>query len=155
MIPGVIVSYAQNFEDVLLWRALRDIGAGFYIDIGAQDPVIDSVSRGFYEQGWRGIHVEPSPHYADLLRRDRPDEVVIQSAVTDNPGLLTFFEVPDTGMSTGIAELAEFAVTRGWSVRKTTVPAVTLDSILSLSDGRDVHWLKIDVEGLERVLGLA
>ena len=150
MIPGVIVSYAQNFEDVLLWRALRDIGAGFYIDIGAQDPVIDSVSRGFYEQGWRGIHVEPSPHYADLLRRDRPDEVVIQSAVTDNPGLLTFFEVPDTGMSTGIAELAEFAVTRGWSVRKTTVPAVTLDSILSLSDGRDVHWLKIDVEGLER-----
>ena len=38
------VSYAQNFEDVVLWRALGDIVAGCYLDIGAQDPVFDSVS---------------------------------------------------------------------------------------------------------------
>ena len=43
------VSYAQNFEDVLLWRALRDIEHGFYVDVGAQDPVTDSVSLSFYE----------------------------------------------------------------------------------------------------------
>ena len=58
----MLTSYAQNFEDVLLRRALRDIEAGFYVDIGAQDPVVDSVSRGFYELGWRGIHAEATPH---------------------------------------------------------------------------------------------
>ena len=52
------VSYAQNFEDVMLWRALSDVKQGHYIDIGAQDPVINSVSLAFYEAGWRGIHVE-------------------------------------------------------------------------------------------------
>ncbi len=37
-------SYAQNFEDVMLWRALKHVSNGYYIDIGAQDPSIDSVS---------------------------------------------------------------------------------------------------------------
>ncbi len=76
------VSYAQNFEDVILWRALKHVGRGFYIDIGAQDPVIDSVSLAFYEQGWRGVHVEPVAEYAEKLRKARPDEEVIQAAVT-------------------------------------------------------------------------
>jgi hypothetical protein len=30
-----IVSYAQNFEDVILWRALGAIERGVYIDVGA------------------------------------------------------------------------------------------------------------------------
>jgi len=46
------VSYAQNFEDVLLWRALHDVEHGRYLDVGAHDPVIDSVSLAFYEAGW-------------------------------------------------------------------------------------------------------
>ena len=57
-----IVSYAQNFEDVMLWRALGKVENGFYIDIGAQHPVIDSVSKAFYDNGWRGIHVAEHDH---------------------------------------------------------------------------------------------
>src|ERR1035437_2199526 len=149
MMPGNIVSYAQNFEDVLLWRALRHVEAGFYVDIGAQDPIFDSVSRGFYEQGWRGINVEPALHYAELLRRDRPDEIVVQAAVAERPGLLTFFEIPDTGMSTAIPELAKNAASMGWAIHKTTVATVTLDQVFALCDGREIHWLKIDIEGYE------
>ena len=55
------VSYAQNFEDVMLWRALSHVDCGFYIDIGAHHPTIDSVSLAFYERGWTGIDVEPVP----------------------------------------------------------------------------------------------
>jgi|SRR5262245_3315890 len=57
----MVISYAQNFEDIILWRALKHVEKGFYIDIGAQDPVVDSVSLAFYEKGWRGVHVEPVP----------------------------------------------------------------------------------------------
>ena len=32
------ISYAQNYEDVILWRALRDVEQGFYVDVGAADP---------------------------------------------------------------------------------------------------------------------
>lgn len=59
-----LTSYAQNFEDVILWRVLRHVERGTYIDLGAQDPVADSVSLAFYENGWRGLHVEPVSFYA-------------------------------------------------------------------------------------------
>ena len=68
------VSYAQNFEDVLLWRLLHDVERGQYLDIGAQDPVFDSVSLAFYNAGWRGLHVEPTPAYAARGREARPDD---------------------------------------------------------------------------------
>ena len=70
-----IVSYAQNFEDVMLWRVLADATPGFYIDIGAQHPLVDSVSRAFYDQGWRGIHVEPTPEHAALIVKSPADRV--------------------------------------------------------------------------------
>src|ERR1043166_6529670 len=104
-----IISYAQNFEDVLLWRALQHVGRGVYVDIGAQDPIIDSVSRALYEPGWRGVHVEPTAQYAELLRHDRPDEVVIQAAVSDRSGLMDLYVIPYTGQSTGSKRIAENA----------------------------------------------
>jgi hypothetical protein len=57
---GKTVSYAQNYEDILLGRALRK-SEGFYIDVGANHPVFHSVTKLFHDRGWRGINVEPSP----------------------------------------------------------------------------------------------
>jgi FkbM family methyltransferase len=146
-----ITSYAQNFEDVMLWRALAHVERGFYIDVGAQDPVADSVSLAFYERGWRGIHVEPVPKYAELLRQQRPGDLVIQSVIGDGPAVLTFFEVPETGLSTADKDIATSHAERGFEVRETSVPCIPLSSVFDLVEvNSDVHWLKIDVEGLER-----
>lgn len=144
-----IVSYAQNFEDVLLWRALGHIENGCYVDIGAHDPIVDSVSKAFYERGWRGVHVEPLPVYCDALRRDRPDETVLQAAVAAETGVLRFYEIPDTGISTGDEVIALSHRERGFRINENTVPCVTLAQVFELVQGDVVHWLKIDVEGLE------
>ena len=145
-----ITSYAQQFEDVLLWRALSGVEAGTYIDIGAQDPSRDSVSKAFYENGWRGVHVEPVAHYSELLRRERPDEVVIQAAISAQSGVLRFFEIPNTGISTASADVAETHRQRGWEVIERLVPAITLDTVFDAIASEEIHWLKIDVEGWEK-----
>lgn len=145
-----IVSYAQNFEDVMLWRALGHVNNGFYIDIGAQHPVVDSVSKAFYEKGWRGIHVEATPVYAELLRQDRPDEAVLQVALASSSGMLTFYEIPETGLSTGDAQIANRHREKGFIVRELAVPCTTLAQIFAQAGDRDIHWLKIDVEGMEQ-----
>ena len=144
-----IVSYAQNFEDVMLWRALSHIEQGFYIDIGAQDPLTDSVSLAFYERGWRGIHVEPIPLYAEALRQARPGDTVIQAAVGSGPALLPFFAIPGGGLSTASLNVAEQHLKRGIEMNEITVPCIPLSEILETHASQDVHWLKIDVEGLE------
>lgn len=144
-----ITSYAQNFEDVILWRALKHVEHGFYIDIGAQDPVVDSVSLAFYEQGWRGLHVEPTPHYAEKLRDARPDETVIEAAIGGTEQPLRLFEIADTGLSTGNEEIAQGHIAKGFSVRSVEVPCMPLSQLLDAQGGRTIHWLKIDVEGME------
>ena len=144
-----IVSYAQNFEDVMLWRALGDIEKGLYIDIGAQDPVVDSVSLAFHELGWRGIHVEPTPHYAELLRQQRPGDKIIQAAIASKTGSLLFFEIPNTGISTADATMAAQHRQRGFDVHEISVKCITLATVFKQCQAQDIHWLKIDVEGLE------
>lgn len=141
-----LVSHAQNFEDVLLWRVFRDVQNGRYIDVGAHDPVIDSVSLSFYEAGWRGLHVEPLPDYAARLRAARPEEAVIEAAVSDSPGPIFLFELG--GLSTGRQEIAERHARAGDIARRMFVPAVRLDHLLGIIND-EVHWLKVDVEGME------
>lgn len=143
-------SYAQNFEDVVLWRALKHVQNGLYVDVGAQHPVVDSISKAFYERGWRGIHIEPVPEYAELLRKDRPDETVLQVALADIDGTLELNVISGTGLSTAVDAYAQrYRVERVFDHRRIQVPAMTLTSALRLLAGKDVHWLKIDVEGLE------
>ena len=43
------VSYAQANEDLLLFNALKEVfpQVGFYIDVGANDPETDSITKLF------------------------------------------------------------------------------------------------------------
>ncbi|MDF2811322.1 MAG: Group 1 glycosyl transferase [Microvirga sp.] len=143
-------SYAQNFEDVILWRALKHVENGTYVDIGAQDPVVDSVSLAFYEQGWRGVHVEPVAEYAERLRQARPDELVVESAIGPDNETVAFFEISGTGLSTGDEAIARRHEANGNVVKRGTVPSKPLRTILDSFHDREIHWLKIDVEGMEK-----
>src|SRR5712691_2495573 len=99
-ITAPMVSYAQNFEDVMLRRALQDIESGFYVDIGAADPDVDSVTRWFYCNGWRGINVEPDPRYFARLEELRSEDVNLQCAVGGASGNIIFNVTPAGGLST-------------------------------------------------------
>jgi FkbM family methyltransferase len=143
------VSYSQNFEDVILWRVLKDVLSGFYIDVGANDPIVDSVSYAFYQRGWRGIHIEPIPVYAEKIRAARPDETVIEAAVNDVSGELVLFDIANTGMSTGRENIATQHSESGFASHRITVPTIKLAEIFEIANGREIHWLKIDIEGME------
>jgi len=145
-----VISYAQNFEDVLLSRALRTVEHGFYIDIGAWHPDRHSVTRHFYERGWSGINVEPGLTYFPLLRRRRPRDINLNLAVSDRPGPVSFHETPHLGLSgLGEAVLADAAL-HGATTRSFEVEATTLAALCERhAAGREIHFLKVDVEGHE------
>ena len=74
------VSYAQNYEDVMLKRAFGNLKFGFYVDVGAHHPVNDSVTHDFYKIGWHGINIEPMQLEFDLLTEQRPRDINLQLA---------------------------------------------------------------------------
>ncbi|MGO4608698.1 FkbM family methyltransferase [Variovorax sp. 2RAF20] len=145
------VSYAQNFEDVMLWRALGHIEHGFYIDVGAQSADLDSVTRAFSERGWRGINIEPHPfYYAHLLER-RPLDINLCTAVGDSVGMLTMNFVGATGLSTADDQIAARHVAAGHALNRAQVELTTLAKLWKehVAHGQTVHFLKVDVEGFE------
>ncbi|GAA5158357.1 FkbM family methyltransferase [Amycolatopsis dongchuanensis] len=146
-----MISYAQNWEDVVLARVFAGQSTGRYVDIGACDPVEDSVTKHFYDIGWRGINIEPLPVKADQLRAARPEDTTLQVAVGAEPGKATLHVVNDgLGRSTLDGELAgQYREDQHWQVEDLEVEVVTLAEVLDEHPGA-VDFLKIDVEGAEQ-----
>jgi FkbM family methyltransferase len=143
------ISYAQNFEDVILWRALRDVENGCYIDVGAADPEKDSVTKAFYERGWTGINIEPSSEHHAKLVEARPNDLNLKLVVGRAAGVASFNVIEGTGLSTLDQAIAERHRDAGWAFRTETIPVLTLTQICDSHPHDAVHFLKIDVEGAE------
>jgi FkbM family methyltransferase len=145
-----IVSYAQNFEDVMLVRAFPG-AEGFYVDVGANDPDIDSVTRVFYERGWSGINIEPLARNAARLRARRRRDVNLEIAVGDREGDITFYEIGKWhGYSTTDSDIAAQHRADGLKVIERRVALRPLSAVLDEhAAGRAVDFLSVDVEGAE------
>jgi FkbM family methyltransferase len=148
-----MISYAQNGEDVVLWRALGGVSAGRYVEVGANHPRDDSVTRAFYDRGWSGITIEPVPYFADLQRAERPRDHLVQAAIT-NTGLgeITLHVFPGTGLSTIVDTVSDRHADANIEHVDLLVPALRLDDALAESGwtNEEIHLMVIDVEGAER-----
>jgi len=146
-----MVSHAANAEDVVLHRALCTGGVvGRYVDVGASSPYLGSVTRHFYEAGWKGIDVEPLAEEAAELRRARPRDVVIEAALGSAAGEVTLYVVGDErGLSSTDAEVGAGYVRAGRPVRERKVRQVTLAEVLDEHCDGEITFLKVDVEGAE------
>ena len=146
----MFISYAQNFEDVMLNRVFSGQKPGFYIDIGAHHPVLDSVTKAFYERGWRGINIEPVKEYFDLLQQDRERDINLNIAVGETESELEFFELEAAGLSTFDRETAyRIAEADNYTVNSYKVPLRKLADICREKVNCQIDFLKIDVEGWE------
>lgn len=146
-----IRSYAQNHEDVLLSRAFPSGLTGFYVDIGANDPVENSVTKHFYDKGWFGINVEPAQGPFERLVAARPRDICLNVGVSDEPGELSFYELPAeaVGGSTFSAEQAEWHHDHGLPADTRLVEVRTLASICEEYVTGTIDFMSVDVEGYE------
>lgn len=155
-----MITYAQNFEDVLLARVFRHKAYGFYIDVGAHDPVDLSVTKYFYDLGWRGINIEPVPSNHKRFLEQRPRDINLNMAAGERSGVLTLHVVrgqtpyvaDGTALSTFLDDLAPKSaeVMGGHPVEDIQVDVRTLAEICDASCREPVDFLKIDVEGWEK-----
>ena len=148
----MFITYSQAKEDIHLLRALYGVhhDDGFYIDVGAFHPDINSVTKLFYDAGWRGINVEPSPTWFRYFPVQRPRDINLNVAVAEKPGQIDFYDDQKGGLGTASLSIADDHAQHGY-VTKTPilVEAVTLTSICNTHCRGAIYFLKVDVEGTE------
>lgn len=143
-----LISYAQNHEDIILWRALRHVSSGYYVDVGANDPQEDSVTKLFYDRGWHGINIEPSEKYFKRLQEDRHRDTNLSCVVGARDEVAVFYEAAVRGWSTSNGTVGGQYCANGQAYAK-EVQQFCLNTILEKYGSDPIHFLKIDVEGGE------
>lgn len=144
------ISHAQNAEDVVLMRGLREVGQGTYVDVGAADPEQDNVTCAFHARGWHGLNIEPDIGAFRRLVRARPRDRNLNVGIGNTRTSMTYHHFPDTGYSTFCDTRAAQLIEAGREHEPRRVQVITLDEAIRDAGLDRIHFLKIDVEGFER-----
>ena len=155
LLPSIMhkrISYSQCGEDLIICHLLSNLfklKKINFLDIGANHPFHLSNTALLYQNGGRGVLVEPDPYFAKLLRKKRPRDIVIESGVHFSGGQTADFYVMDSPtLNTFSEEEMLRYVAMGHKLTNTIkVSLLNVNSILE-SIG-ELDFLNIDIEGLD------
>lgn len=134
-------------EQNLIREFFGNKGDGYYVDVGANDPTIESQTWHLEQLGWHGLMLEPLPSYCDLLRKQRRG-TVIQNACSSPENHNKMLRLIVAG---GHSTLNADPIARGsYSEETIEVQCKTLDSILEENHAPvGFDFISIDIEGHE------
>lgn len=147
------LTYSQEGEDRVLWRFLGGRTSGFYVDIGALHPMRFSNTYLFYEIGWRGLNVEPSPNAIKEFHRTRPRDINVGMGVSEFVGELTYYMFDDPALNSfdEVLTREREAQTHYRVVGTIKVAVERLENLLrdKLPEGQSIDFMSVDVEGFD------
>lgn len=147
----IMGSFSQRGEDLILDRLMGYKKGGFYVDIGASSPYLDSNTARFYKRGWTGINLEPNYAKFRAFPSDRPRDTNLNLGVGQSSKAMDFYVVDPPQLSSFSMEEAKRAVKMGHKIIETRkVGVAPLREILAKhAAGRKIDFMSIDTEGYE------
>jgi FkbM family methyltransferase len=145
-------SYAQCGEDVIA-RTVFDmlkIARPTYLDVGAHHPTFLSNTFLFYEQGSRGVTVEPDPELHSRFLDKRPGDTNLNIGIGPQPGGFELFIMSTRTLNTLSEEEARLYVSQGYRIEKRhRVEVATINDVMTEHFDGAPDFLSVDVEGLD------
>lgn len=152
MLPFHRKSYSQCGEDLILSAILKNLGIlqPWYVDIGANDPVVYNNTYLFYRRGSSGILIEPNPQLAKKLRLKRSRDIVIEAGIGAQAGTLPFFVMRNNVLSTFSEDEKDRLVAMGFALdHQMEVPIMTISDVFEQTGKHPIDVLSLDTEGLD------
>jgi hypothetical protein len=112
-------SFSQEGEDIILSQLFYGITDGFYLDIGAHQPIQYSNTYRFYLHGWHGINIDAMPGSMDAFNKLRPKDINIESAISNRGDVLNYYMFDAAGLNTLSEEHANEMEKQGYQLTKT------------------------------------
>ncbi len=150
-------SFSEQGEDLVLFHVVRDVlkvDHATYVDVGAAHPIESNNTYLLYTLGGRGVLVEPNPTFAELLRRRRPRDIVVEAGIgTADAAAADYYVIRDNPMlntfSREQVEALRRAQHREVVERVVQMPLISLNRLMAEHLGAAPDVLSTDVEGLD------
>jgi FkbM family methyltransferase len=144
-------SFSQFGEDLVIEDLLNQMGIsrGFYVDVGAFDPVIGSNTLLLFKRGWSGINIDVDEQKMTRFRRARPRDWNLACGVSKSAGRKQFARYTAASMTRMITGTDDRSILGEPPVETFEVDTKPLQAILEDSSfrGRQIDFLNIDCEG--------
>ena len=145
------ISFSQNLEDVIVDKLLEKKD-GFYVDIGAHDPIRYSNTYSLYLNGWTGINIDPLPEFLVSFNKFRPKDVNLNIGISCSKNELLYYSFEEPAYNTTNKERADYCI----SSKKSSLKNVLHIKVNTLSEVFDeflldhhIDFMNIDVETTE------
>jgi FkbM family methyltransferase len=138
--------YSQDDEETLIRAFFQDRRGGFFLDVGAGDPIHHSTTY-FLEKhlGWTGLAIDAVAEYAQAYAGKRPGTRFFSYFVSDHGDAAhDFFVSEDRNFSSGSG-----TDPRGGAFEKRKVTTIALNDLLGREKVTRVDFLSMDIEGAE------
>lgn len=154
---GLSIYFSADGEDSILSKWIGGINNGFYIDIGSNQPIFASNTYGFYLKGWSGICIDPNPGLKLKYSLLRSSDLFINSAiVADNKIKKIFFYYYKNNNELNTFSKKRVKIQKKLYNRTPSrvikVDQINIKKLISIIDNREVHFLNIDIEGMEDII---
>ena len=138
--------YSQDDEETLIRAFFADRQGGFFLDVGAGDPIRHSTTYYLeHHLGWSGLAVDAIAEYAEAYARKRPrTRFVSYFAGEKSEATHDFFVSEERDFSSGTGRDP-----RGGTYQKRRVPTIMLDDLLRREGVPRIDFLSMDIEGAE------
>ena len=146
-------SFSQYGEDLVIEEIVNQLGIkrGFYVDVGAFDPVIGSNTLLLFKSEWSGINIDVEEEKIRRFRRGRPRDWNVVCGVSKVAGRKTFARYAGAYLTRMITRGDTRSVAGDEAVDTLEVQTKPLQSILDDSPFRakPIDFLNIDCEGAD------
>jgi len=143
------VSWSQFGEDRLIQTLFEPEHIGFFVDVGAFNPIYFSNSYGLYRKGWHGLAIDANLQMAEPFARFRPKDTFVHSAVGSHAEFVTI-RMFEMGAFNCLDRYSENVPERfRGNMQNMKVPCKPLATILSGHKIGQIDFLNVDCEGMD------
>ena len=151
------LSFSQQGEDIVLYHALHDllkIDRPTYMDVGAAHPVRSNNTYLLHGTGSSGVLVEPNPLFVEMLRRQRPKDVVVAAGIGVTDAVdADYYEIRENPLlntfSPEQVAMLQKGKTESVVARVSKMPLININRAIADNLGKAPDLLSTDIEGLD------
>lgn len=151
------ISYSQSGEDLIVKYIFENLNIKnpTYIDIGAHHPYYISNTALFYQNGSRGINIEPDPTLFKTFIKERKKDVNVNIGIGNKNEELDFYIISSTTLNTFSKEEAyNYQKEGNYTIKSIEkIKVTTLSNVINeFSNGIFPQFLSIDAEGIDDLI---